>query len=481
MTRAVVIGSGPNGLSAAVVLARAGMDVEVVEAEPTAGGGLRTEELTVPGFRHDLCSAVHPMALTSPFFRAFELEKRVEYRHGAISYAQSITPQRAAFAFHDIARTAEGLGPDGAAYRSLLGPLAAHIGDVADLALNSLLRVPRHPITLARFGLGLLEQSGPWWRGRFGGQDAPALLAGVAAHGITRLPSMSGAAVGLALAAHAHAPGGWPVPVGGAAAVAQALMADLTDHGGQVTVGRRVDSLDEFADADIVIADTSARELRRLAGDRFSARYARALDRFRYGNGVAKIDVALDGPVPWTRAELAHAPTVHVGGTWQETFAAENQVAAGKHADTPYVLVTQPSVLDDSRAPAGGHVLWAYTHVPSGSTRDLREQILDRIEAHAPGLRDRIIGVHSSSAVQTESHNSNYVGGDISAGAATIRQLLARPVLSPQPWRTPVSGLYLASSSAVPGPGIHGMGGFLAARTALADRGVRVPELGLGF
>ncbi|MGO2664800.1 phytoene desaturase family protein [Mycetocola reblochoni] len=479
MSRAVVIGSGPNGLSAAVVLARAGMDVEVVEAADDAGGGLRTRELTVPGFRHDVCSAIHPMAITSPFFRAFQLQRRVEYLAADISYAQSISPSRAAVAYRDIERTAERLGPDAAAYRSLLGPLSERIDDVAELSMNSLLRLPRHPVTAARFGARVLEQAGPWWRGRFGSEDAPSLLAGVAAHAISRLPSLSGAAVGLALAAHAHAPGGWPAPRGGASAVAGAMIDDLLAHGGRVTVGRRVDDLAEFADAEVVIADTSARELVRLAGERLPDRYAAALRRFRYGNAVAKIDVALDGPVPWTRPELAAAPTVHLGCSWRETLHAENEVAAGRYPDTPYVLIAQPSVVDDSRAPAGGHVLWAYTHVPSGSTRDMREAILDRIESHAPGLRQRVLGVHATTAADEEALNANYVGGDISSGAATIAQLLARPVLSPQPWRTPAAGLYLASSSAVPGPGIHGMGGYLAARTALADRGVAVPELGL--
>lgn len=478
MTDVAVVGSGPNGLAAAVTLARAGLAVTVHEANETIGGGARTLELTEPGYRHDLCSAVHPMALSSPFFRAFELRKRVDYLTPDTSYAQVLAPGLSAYAHRDIDRTAAELGADGPAWKRLLEPLARDVARLTDVTLNSMLLSYRDPGLMLRLGPRVLEQAGPWGDARFRSDAPRALLAGVAAHGIVRLPSLGGAAVGLALAAHAHAADGWPLPRGGASTVIDALRDDLIAHGGTIVTGSRIRARNELGRADVIF-DTSAHDMVSILGAELPSSYRRAIGRFRNGNGAAKVDYALSGPVPWADPALASVPTVHLGGSTRATREAENTVARGRHPEVPYVLITQPSAIDPSRAPAGGHVLWAYAHVPAGSSVDMTEAITARIEEMAPGFRDLIVGVAGGSALTTQAHNANYIGGDISGGAANIWQLVARPVLSPQPWRVPARGAYIASASAVPGPGIHGMGGFLAARTLLADRGQDVPALGL--
>ncbi|MBC7402932.1 phytoene desaturase family protein [Glaciihabitans sp. GrIS 2.15] len=477
---AIVVGAGPNGLAAAVVLARAGLSVRVYERENAIGGGARTEELTLPGFLHDLCSAVHPQALSSGFFRAFELEKRVSFIVPEISYAHPLDDGRSGIAWRDLDRTVDGLGVDGAAWKRLLGPLVRHADQVAQFAGSQVLQLPRHPITLARLGVRILEQGSRGWNLRFHDDLAPAMLTGVNVHAIRPVPSLSTAAAGLVLATTGHARG-WPIPIGGSRSITDAMADDLLSHGGEIVTGTEITSIAELPPARVILFDVTPRALSRIAGDRLPDRYRRSLDRFRYGNAVAKVDFALSGPVPWTDDRLAAAATLHVGGTRQEMETSEADVAAGRHPQDPYVLVSQPTPFDPSRAPEGKHVLWAYTHVPRGSVEDRTEAITAKIERYAPGFRDTILASVSRSAVDVERHNPNYIGGDIAAGDVTVTQLLARPVLSATPWRTAARGLYLCSSSTPPGPAVHGLAGYYAAMTALRDEfGVtRRPFLGL--
>jgi len=470
---AIVVGSGPNGLAAAVTLARSGLRVQVLERNAQAGGGARTMPLTLPGFQHDVCSAVHPLALASEFFRAFGLEQRVGFAIPEASFGQPLDRERGAVAYRSLERTAQELGRDGRAYARLLGPLARRADAVAEFTGAPLLPVPRHPLALARFGLTALEQGSPLWNVRFREDAAPALLAGAMAHAILPMPGLGTAGAGLSLTSYAHARG-WPIPIGGTQAITDAMIDDLVAHGGSVETGVEVTSLDELPPSKAVLLDVTTRALLRLAGDRVPTGYRRALERFRYGNGVAKVDFALSDPVPWADARLREAGTVHVGGTRADIARAENEVARGRHPEAPYVLVSQPTVFDPSRAPEGRHTLWAYTHVPAGSRLDRTEAVVAQIERFAPGFRDTILAAASMDAVEVEEHNPNYIGGDISAGEASFGQLLARPVISTDPWRTPVPGVYLCSASASPGPGVHGMVGWRAALSALRHEfGVR--------
>lgn len=463
---AVVVGAGPNGLAAAVTLARAGLQVRVYERDHGAGGGASTRALTLPGFHHDVCSAVHPMAFESGFFRAFGLRDRVEFITPEVSFAHPLDGGRAGVAFHELARTRDELGRDGRAYERLMRPLVERSTEVADFTGSTLLRVPPDLITAIAFGLRVLEQGSPAWNVRFREDAAPAMITGVAAHTILSQPSLAAAGAGLALGAYAHARG-WPIPVGGSNAIIDAMVDDLRAHGGELVLGHEVTSLAELPRARVTMLDVTPRALVRLAGGAMPARYRRALQSFRYGGGVAKVDFALSDPVPWTHPDVRRAGTVHVGGTRAEVADAENDVNRGRLPDRPYVLVSQPSLFDASRAPAGRHVLWTYTHVPAGSPADRQEAVVRQIERHAPGFRDTILATSSRSAVEVERHNPNYPGGDIAAGAPNMWQMLRRPVLSPDPWRTPIPGVYLASASAPPGPGVHGLAGWHAARSAL--------------
>jgi phytoene dehydrogenase-like protein len=475
---AVVVGSGPNGLAAAVTLARAGLAVLVLERADTIGGGARTEELTLPGFLHDVCSAVHPMALASEFFQRFGLERRIELAMPEISYGHPLPGGGAGIAYRSLDRTAESLGPDGAAWRRLFAPLVDHSRGLADFTGNQLLRIPRDPITAIRFGLRALEQGSAAWDLRFAHEVAPAMLTGVFAHTIRGMPSLSTAGAGLVLASYAHSVG-WPIPVGGSAAIVRALADDVLAHGGEIRTGVYVQDLAELPQSRVTILDLTPRALLQLAGDRLPSRYATQLRRFRYGNAVAKVDFALSDPVPWRHSELRSAGTLHIGGTRAQLARAENTVSRGKHAEHPYVLASQPTVLDPGRAPAGKHVLWAYTHVPRGSSVDQAETVIRQIERYAPGFRDTILAVSSRTALQVEDENPNYVGGDIAAGSVSMRQLLARPVLSSDPWHTPLHGVYLCSASTPPGPGVHGLCGWQAALSVLRNEyGIRqAPDL----
>ena len=469
---AVVVGSGPNGLAAALTLARAGLSVDVYEGCGTPGGGCRTEELTLPGFRHDVCSAVHPLAAASPFFRGAGLAgQAVRFRTPRIAFAHPLDGGRAGTVLSSVEETAGALGADAGAYRRLFEPLVRDAELIVPAALAPLRSVPAHPLAMARFGLtGLLPAD--WLARRFVTEEARALLAGAAAHSMLPLTAPLSGAYGLLLTTLAHAVG-WPVVEGGTARLVDALVDALEAAGGRVITDRWVRSLGELPPARAVLLDVSTRQLIELAGDRLPARYRRGLARFRYGPGACKVDWALAGPVPWQAGACREAVTLHLGGTIEEVAASEAEVAAGRHPERPYCIVVQPGAVDATRAPAGRHTLWAYCHVPPGSTVDMTARIERQIERFAPGFGDLVLGRATVTAAEAERHNPNYVGGDINGGAATLRQTLGRPTFGWNPYRTGIRGVYLCSASTAPGGGVHGMCGNGAARTALADLGAR--------
>ena len=462
----IVIGSGPNGLVAAVTMARAGRRVVVLEAAPTPGGGCRTAELTLPGYRHDVCSAVHPLGVGSPVMRALRLEEHgVVWRHPAIPLAHPVA-EGAALLHRSIAATAAGLGDDGEAWQRLVGPLVDGGLPVLDDLLAPL-AVPHHPLQVARFarfGLRGADRAAD----RLQTPEARALLAGLAAHSVLPLDRWLSAGVGLVLGAYAHVVG-WPVAAGGSQAITDALVAILREHGGEVVCDHTVTSLDELSPDALVLADVAPSALVEMAGDRMPRRARRRWSRFRRGPGTFKLDLALSAPVPWTDPAVAGAGTVHVGGTFEEIAAAEAAAARGEHPLHPFVLVAQASACDPTRAPDDGHTLWAYCHVPRGSDVDMTGAVELQIERFAPGFRDVVLARHVTTAAQRQAYNANDVGGDISGGITDWRQFVSRPVLAVRPWRTPVRGVYLCSSSTPPGGGVHGMCGYHAARTALHD------------
>jgi phytoene dehydrogenase-like protein len=465
---AIVVGSGPNGLAAAIVLARAGRSVLVLEGRETIGGGLRTEELTEPGFLHDTCSAIHPLGIASPFLRSVPLtDHGVEWIQPAAPLAHPLDDGTAVVLERSLAATGDGLGSDADAWQRLMGPLvAASDAIVADTL--SVPRPPRHPVHMARFGRSAIRSATGLARARFAGERARALFAGNAAHAMLPLDAAATASFGLILAMLGHSVG-WPLPRGGSQAIADALASYLRSLGGELETGRVVSSLDELRGSPLVLLDVTPHQFLALAGDAAPARYRRALEKYRYGPGVVKVDYALSGPVPWRAAACARAATIHVGGTLDEIAAAEADVAAGRLPARPYVLVAQQSLFDASRAPAGKHTLWAYTHVPNGSTEtDVAVAAIEaQLERFAPGFRDLVLARSVLGPAALEARNPNYVGGDINGGSADLRQLFARPVARPTPSRTPIDGVYLCSSSTPPGGGVHGMCGYHAARAAL--------------
>ena len=464
---AVIVGAGPNGLAAAIVVAQAGCSVLVLEAADTPGGGARTLELTLPGFRHDVCSALHPLAVGSPFLGRLPLQEHgLEWIHPRYPVAHPLDDGSAAVLQRDVDATADALAEDASAYRGLMSPLVRDWSKIANGTMGPLLRMPRNPIAMGRFGLKSLRSARGFAQGWMRTERGRALFAGIAAHSIIPLEFRGSAAAGLVLQAAGHAVG-WPMPNGGAQSITDAMASYLQSLGGEVVTGVPVKSLDDLPSSRIVLLDVGARQFAEMAQDRLPISYRRRLDRFRYGPGVFKMDWALDAPIPWTAAECAGAGTVHLGGTLDEIAAAEAAVWRGEHPDMPFVLVAQPTMFDDTRAPPGKHIAWAYCHVPNGSDVDMTERVEAQIERFAPGFKRRVLarGVMPPSAI--EAYNANYVGGDIGGGANTLRQLFARPVSAFAPYRTPIDGVYLCSASTPPGAGVHGMCGYWAAKAAL--------------
>jgi len=461
---AVVIGSGPNGLAAAIELARAGRSVIVYEAEETIGGGARSAELTLPGFVHDICSAVHPLAAASPFFRTMPLAAHgLKWIHPPAPLAHPFDDGTVAVLERSIEQTSETLGGDAEAYRKLMKPLAASWEQLEPELLGPL-RWPRHPLALARFGLRALRSARSLAEHLFKGERARALFAGLAAHSMLPLEQMATAAFGLVLGITGHRVG-WPVPRGGSQRIADALASYLQSLGGEIVTGARIESVDELPPSRAVLCDVTPLQLLRLAGQRLPNGYRRQLARYRYGPAAFKMDWALDGPIPWKAADCARAGTVHLGGTLAEIAASERAPSKGEHAEKPFVLVAQPSLFDSTRAPAGKHTAWAYCHVPNGSTFDMTDRIENQIERFAPGFRRSVLARKVTTPAGLERHNANLVGGDINGGAQDIRQLFLRPTLNL--YTAPARGLYICSSSTPPGGGVHGMCGYFAARAAL--------------
>jgi phytoene dehydrogenase-like protein len=466
---AIVVGSGPNGLAAAIALAQAGRSVTVLEAAPTVGGGTRSAELTLPGFRHDVCSAIHPLALASPFLRSLPLEQHgLAFVQPEIPLAHPLDDGTAVALYRSVDETAAGLGSDGTAYRALMQPLADAWEAIAGDLLGPL-RPPRHPLASARFARAGIRSATGLAGSRFTGARARALLAGNAAHAMRPLTAATTAGFGLTLQMLGHGVG-WPAAAGGSQAIADAMASLLRSLGGEIRTDAEVRSPGDLMGARAVLFDLTPRQILAIAGDQLPQRYRRGLERYRYGPGVFKLDYALDGPVPWSAPECRRAGTVHLGGSLEEIAAAEAAVARGEHAARPYVLVAQQSLFDATRAPGDAHTLWAYCHVPNGSPIDAREAIESQIERFAPGFRALIRARSARGPAALESHNANCVGGDINGGAATLGQLFTRPVARAVPYTTPNPRLFICSSSTPPGGGVHAMCGWHAARAAL--RGV---------
>jgi phytoene dehydrogenase-like protein len=468
---AVVVGAGPNGLAAAITLAHAGRSVLVLEAADTVGGGTRSKELTLPGFTHDVCSAIHPLGVVSPFFRKQPLQRfGLRWIHPPACVAHPLDDGTAALLYRSLRRTATGLGPDGRAYGRLFSPLVRDWRKIERFVLGPL-RIPLHlgtALALARFGLRALPPARLLVSTLFREERTRALMGGLAAHSILPLDKPPSAAATVLLGTMAHV-AGWPVAQSGSQSIAGAMAAYLRSLGGDIITGHPVTSLDDLPTARTFMLDVTPRQIATLAGDRLPQSYRERLGRFRYGPGVFKVDYALDGPVPWRARECLLAGTVHLGGTLEEVAQSEREVWQGKPPEHPFVLVAQQSLFDDTRAPEGKHTLWAYCHVPSGSTFDMTDRIEAQIERFAPGFRSRILARHTTSPAQLEAYNANYIGGDINGGVQDLLQLFTRPVPSLTPYRTPARGIYVCSSSTPPGGGVHGMCGYNAARTALRD------------
>ena len=476
--RAVVVGSGPNGLAAAIALARAGWSVTVREAADVPGGGVRSEALTVPGFLHDVGSAVHPLALSSPFFRNLPLAAHgLEWVHPPTPLAHPLDGAPAVALYRSVDETAAGLGvPDAGRYRALVGPFVERWPALCDDILGPLppFRMPAHPGLLARFGGRGVPPATVVARVTFIGGRARALFAGLAAHSVLPLTALGSASFGLVLALAGHAVG-WPIPRGGAGALAGALVRYLLALGGTVETSAPVHSLAELGPADAILLDLTPRQVLRVAGRSLRRGISAGLSRYQYGPGVFKVDWALSAPIPWRDPVCAGAATVHLGGTLPELVTAEAAPWRGEHADRPFVLLVQPSLFDSSRAPPGHHTAWAYCHVPNGSTVDMLARIEAQIERFAPGFRDVVLARSLMPPARLESYDANLVGGDISGGANVLRQLVFRPLVGRAPYRLGAPGLYLCSSSTPPGGGVHGMCGYHAAQVVLADRARRHP------
>lgn len=462
---ALIIGSGPNGLAVAIELARNGWKVKVIEGEETIGGGTRTKELTLPGFKHDVCSTSHPMGVASPFMRGLELEKLgLRWINPELPLAHPLEDGRAGVLHRSLEETCAALGKDAGIYRRYFGPLVKRADDLFGDILRPA-RIPRHPITMVRFGIGAM-MPGRVFASIFETEEGRALFGGTSAHSIIPLEKPFTAAIGLALQICAHAVG-WPIPEGGSHRITDTMAAILRGLGGEIQCGWKVRSLDELPPAKAVLFDVSPRNLSRICGEALPARYRRKLEAYRFGPGVFKVDYALNAPIPWKNEHCRQAGFVHVGGTIEEIAQSERESWFGKHPERPFILLSQPTLQDPSRAPAGKHIAWAYCHVPAGSTKDMLETMNAQIERFAPGFRDCILAQHTMNCAQMEAYNPNYIGGDVIGGVTDIWQVFTRPAGLIQPYATPNPRVFICSASTPPGGGVHGMCGYWAARCVM--------------
>ena len=464
---AIVIGSGPNGLAAAILMQQKGLSVLLIEGKDTIGGGLRSAELTLPGFTHDICSAVHPLAVLSPFFSRLPLDEfGLDFIYPPIAAAHPFDNGSAAIIKSSIMQTAALLEADESTYLDLLQPIVQDWPLIAADVLAPL-HFPKHPFAMARFGIKALTSASHLSK-RFKTPEAKGLFAGMAAHSIQPLTNIATSAEALVLMAAAHLKG-WPIPKGGSNRIADALAGYFVSIGGKIETNLYISSLEQLPSAQAVLFDITPKQLLQIAGHKFTSIYKWQLERYRYGMGVFKVDWALDSPIPFTAPECREAGTIHIGNTFEEIASTEQQSSDGQIVEKPFVLLTQPSVFDPTRAPEGKHTAWAYCHVPNGSTADRTAAIENQVERFAPGFRERILAKHTMNAAQMEDYNPNYIGGDINGGVIDIGQLFTRPALRWSPYRTSVRGLYICSSSTPPGGGVHGMCGYHAAKRALKD------------
>ncbi len=471
---AIIVGSGPNGLSAGILLAQNGLSVKIIEAKDTIGGGTRTQELTEPGFLHDVCSAVHPTAASSPFLSSLPLHKYgLEFIQPEVAAAHPLEHGKAVIAYQSLEKTLEGFGADAKHYSNLVSSFS---NDWKYLAkdLFGTLRNPNHPLLMARFGWYGMMSTTLLANSMFDTEEVKAYFAGMAAHSILPLEKAFTASFGLVLVASLHAVG-WPIAKGGSAKIAQAMGDFFKELGGEIETGNEIKELKQLPSSKVVLFDLTPYQIAKILGNHLPLGYKKQLENYKYGPGAFKIDIAMSEPVPWANPDARKAGTLHLGGTLEELAYSEAEIWKGNHPEKPYVLVSQPSVFDDTRAPEGKHTLWSYCHVPNGSTKDCTDEILNQIERYAPGFRDTIISYSTMTAVQMNEYNANYIGGDINGGAQYVKQLFGRPVLKWNPYKMPVPGFYICSASTPPGGGVHGMSGYNAAKSALKKEfGIRI-------
>ncbi len=465
---AVIVGSGPNGLAAAITMQQQGLSTLLLEAKPTIGGGMRSAELTLPGFVHDICSAIHPMALSSPFFSKIPLDKfGLEFINPVYAAAHPFTDGSAAILHRSIEQTAQSLGIDAKAYQKLMMPLYEHRDKIFPFILGPF-RFPKHPFVMANFGLRALQPATLLASSVFKTEEAQGLLAGMAAHSMLPLNKIATSAIALVLMLAAHNKD-WPIPKGGSQSIANAMGAYYTSLGGKMETNFNVTSLQQLPSSHAVLFDVTPKQLLQIAGHRFSSLYKWQLKKYQYGVGVFKVDWALSEPIPFINEQCKEAGTVHIGNTIHDIAKSENEAWRGKHSEQPFVLLAQQSLFDRTRAPEGKQTAWAYCHVPNGSTRNMTAIIEQQIERFAPGFRDCILAKHQMDTEAIQEYNANYIGGDINGGAQLITQLFTRPALRWSPYKTSAKGLYICSSSTPPGGGVHGMSGYHAAKRALKD------------